>query len=84
MNMVMKKCLLFLLVVVALSGLTACNQAVSASYVQSNQPRDTSPSVAQADLATLVDGNSAFAFDLYQAVKGDYANIFYSPVTSPQ
>jgi serpin B len=79
MNMVMKKCLLFLLVVVALSGLTACNQAVSASYVQSNQPRDTSPSVAQADLATLVDGNSAFAFDLYQAVKGNDANILYSP-----
>jgi serpin B len=35
--------------------------------------------VSQADLAALVDGNNAFAFDLYQALKGSQGNIFYSP-----
>ena len=77
--MPMKKWLLLLLAVVTLSGLMACNQKALANYVQSNQPRDTSPSVAQADLATLVDSNSVFAFDLYHEVKGSDGNIFYSP-----
>jgi serpin B len=39
----------------------------------------TSPDVSEADLATLVNGNSAFAFDLYQALRGAEGNLFYSP-----
>jgi serpin B len=31
------------------------------------------------DEALLVEGNSAFAFDLYQALKGQEGNLFYSP-----
>ena len=77
--MLMKKWLLLLLAIVTLSGLMACNQKASADYVQSKLPRDNSPSVAEADQTTLVDGNSAFAFDLYQAVRGSAGNIFYSP-----
>lgn len=77
--MLMKKWFLLLLAVVTLSGLMACNQKALANYVQSNQPRDTSPSVAQSDLATLVDGNNVFAFDLYHEVSGSDGNIFYSP-----
>jgi serine protease inhibitor len=76
--MLMKKWLLLLLAIVTLSGLMACNQKASADYVQSKLPRDNSPSVAEADQTTLVDGNSAFAFDLYQAVRGSAGNIFYS------
>ncbi|HJX62156.1 MAG TPA: serpin family protein [Dehalococcoidia bacterium] len=33
----------------------------------------------ESDLAELVVGNSAFAFDLYQAVRGNPGNLFYSP-----
>ena len=39
----------------------------------------TSPEVAPADLAGLVAGNSAFAFDLYQALRAEDGNLFYSP-----
>ena len=31
------------------------------------------------DLTDLVDGNSAFAFDLYQAIREKGGNLFYSP-----
>ncbi len=39
----------------------------------------TSPEVAPADLGDLVAGNSAFAFDLYQALRSADGNLFYSP-----
>ena len=37
------------------------------------------PSAGNADLAALADGNSAFAFDLYHALRGQDGNLFYSP-----
>jgi serpin B len=46
--------------------------------VQSKQQRVTSPAVEEAELSELVDGNSAFAFDVYQAVQAE-DNLFYSP-----
>ena len=39
----------------------------------------TPPTVSDADLAELVSGNSAFAFDLYQALRAKDGNLFYSP-----
>jgi serpin B len=33
----------------------------------------------QVELKTLVEGNNAFAFDLYQTIKKDDDNLFYSP-----
>jgi serpin B len=47
--------------------------------LQSDKPRDTSPSVDASDLTALVDGNNAFAFDLYQVLKQTGGNLFYSP-----
>jgi serpin B len=47
--------------------------------VKSEKPRVTSPEVETTDLAALVDGNSAFALDLYQALKEEEGNLFYSP-----
>jgi serpin B len=61
-----------------LTGLAACAQPASGDILRSEKPR-VSPSVSQADLAALVDGNNAFAFGLYQALKGSQGNIFYSP-----
>jgi serpin B len=63
---------------VLLTGLAACAQPASGDILRSEKPR-VSPSVSQADMAALVDGNNAFAFDLYQALKGRQGNIFYSP-----
>jgi serpin B len=46
---------------------------------RSAKQRVTSPDVAGPDLAELVDGNSAFAFDLYQILREGRENLFYSP-----
>ena len=64
----MKKVLLVLLAIIVL-GLTACSQAASAEILQSEKPRNTEPQVSRADLVALVDGNSEFAFDLYQGTQ---------------
>ncbi len=52
---------------------------VSAREVRSEKIRVTSPEVLPADLGDLVAGNSAFAFDLYQALRAEDDNLFYSP-----
>ena len=44
----------------------------------------TSPQSSQADLATLVDGNSDFAFELNQVLKDTSGNFFYSPYSISQ
>ena len=61
-------------------SVTACAQPVSSSEVlQSDKQRITSPNVTEGDVAILVEGNSAFAFDLYQALRETDGNLFYSP-----
>ena len=37
------------------------------------------PTAADADLAALARGNTTFAFDLYEALREDGGNLFYSP-----
>ena len=75
----MKKALPFVLIAIMLFGLVACTQPVSGGVLQSDKQRVTSPVATQAGLATLVDGNSAFTFDLYQAIRETDDNLFYSP-----
>lgn len=75
----MKKALLFMLIAIMLFGLVACAQPVLSEVLQSDKQRVTSPVATQADLATLVGGNSAFTFDLYQALRETDGNLFYSP-----
>ena len=75
----MRKALLFMLIAIMLFGLVACAQPVSSEVLQSDKQRVTSPVATQAGLATLVDGNSAFAFGLYQALREADGNLFYSP-----
>jgi len=60
-------------------GLIACAQPIYGEVLQSDKQRVTSPDVSEADLETLVDGNSAFAFDLYQVLREEDGNLFYSP-----
>ena len=45
----------------------------------SSKPRSTSPDVSTSDATDLVAGNSAFAFELYQALREEPGNLFFSP-----
>jgi len=74
-----KNLFLCLIVVALISGLAACAQPVTGVVIQSDKQRETSPNVNEADLATLVDGNSVFGFDLYQALREEDDNLFFSP-----
>jgi serpin B len=47
--------------------------------VESDKARVIAPEVPGEDLNEVVAGNSAFALDLYQQVRGEDGNIFYSP-----
>ena len=75
----MKNALLSVLVLILVLPLMACDQPVAAELVMSDKPRETSPDVSEADLALLVEGNCAFAFKLYQALREEEGNLFYSP-----
>jgi serpin B len=75
----MKKLILSLMMAVVLVSSISCTQFVSGEELKSDKPYDTSPDVSATDLETLVNGNSAFAFDLYQELIKEGGNIFYSP-----
>lgn len=47
--------------------------------VYSEKQRATSPNVSASDLSDLVDDNAGFAFDLYQFLREQEGNLFYSP-----
>jgi serpin B len=78
----MKKTLMALLVVAVVVGLAGCAQPAAGEVVTSEKQRVTSPDVSEAELRAQVDGNSAFAFDLYHGVLEEenvHDNLFYSP-----
>lgn len=72
---------IWMLFVLAALILTGCSQfSAEANVVESDLPRNTSPSVSAEDLAELAEGNQAFALDLYQSLLEEEAgNLFYSP-----
>ena len=49
-------------------------QPAAGEVLKSDQDRITLPDVNLSDEALLVEGNSAFAFELYQALKGEEGN----------
>jgi serpin B len=63
----------------ALMGCSNSGEQPPEISAQSNQERATSPNVAAADSVALVNGNSAFAFDLYHFLRQEEDNLFYSP-----
>jgi len=54
-------------------------QPVAGDVLESDKERITLTEINPADQASLVEGNSALAFDLYQALKGEEGNLFCSP-----
>lgn len=77
----MKSKLSTLVIVLILSTLIVSGCGNGAEVAHSAKQRATLPDVAAPDLEDLVDGNSAFAFDLYQVLREDEenGNLFYSP-----
>ena len=57
---------------------------ISVNILQSEKPRITSPEVNESDFTMLVEENSAFAFDLYQLLRQDTNNVFFSPYSISQ
>jgi serpin B len=78
----MNKGLIVSLVLVLLLSVIASAQLAqpaAGEVLQSDKERITSPDVLTGEQALLVEGNSAFAFELYQALKEEGGNLFYSP-----
>jgi serpin B len=78
----MNKTLLSLLVLpVAVILLSSCSGSSSASAeARSDKPRVTKPDVPESDLAQVVDGSNAFAFDLYrELLNTEDGNVIFSP-----
>jgi serpin B len=67
-------------VVALLAGaLTGCASVAQGAELRSNKAR-LAPNASDADLAELASGNSAFAIELYQALRQrGGGNLFYSP-----
>ena len=75
----MSKPLLGLLLVMLLLDIAGCGPRSTPVSARSAKQRSTEPDVAPADLAALAGGNRAFAFDLYQVLREQDGNLFYSP-----
>jgi serpin B len=76
----MRRIILSVLALVVVLSVVGCGETARGTEVAlSNKPRVTSPNVSTSDLSDLVSGNSAFAFDLYQALREKEGNLFYSP-----
>ena len=64
----------------ALKPTVALQPVDTLELVRSDKSRDESPAATSEERADLVDGNSAFAFDLYHALRETSGgNLFYSP-----
>ncbi|MBI3161793.1 MAG: serpin family protein [Chloroflexi bacterium] len=59
--------------------LSACSPFASVGMAESNKSRDSNPSVAEDDIATLADGNNAFALNIYNALRSENGNLILSP-----
>ena len=80
--MKMNRRLIAVLVIVLLLPLIAfiqLAQPAAGEVLKSDKERITTPDVSAADVALLVEENSAFAFELYRELKGEEGNLFYSP-----
>ena len=75
----MKKIFCLIALVAVTSTVAACAAQPSAGTVRSAKERMTAPEVETGDLAELVSGDTAFAFELYQVLRESNDNLFYSP-----
>jgi serpin B len=75
-----KKGFVLFVTIILLVSLAACSTpALSAMTVKSDKPRLTLNDLENTDLTELTAGNTEFTLDLYQQLKEEDGNIFYSP-----
>ena len=67
------------IIILLLSGIMLAGCGSDAPQAKSEQERVANPNVPEEQLEGLVDGNNAFALDLFQALRGSPDNLFYSP-----
>ena len=79
MNKKLIAVLILVLLLVPVMASIQLAQPAAAEVVQSDKERITSPDVNSSEEALLVEGNSAFAFELYQTLREKEGNLFYSP-----
>lgn len=83
-----RRFLLYLLVGSLALGAVGCKPPIALGPKEaaaSDRPRAKNPTVSVTNLSALVDGNTAFAFDLYQVLrKAGTGNLFYSPYSISQ
>jgi serpin B len=77
---------LYMVIIAVMISFFACQPSgdgtspnVEVNMIKSNLERNLSPNLEANDLNQLVEGNTAFALDLYNAVKGDQGNFIFSP-----
>jgi serpin B len=75
----MKKILVIVLALALMLPAILSTQPAAGEVLKSDKERVSSPDVSPSEQALLVEGNSAFAFKLYQALKEEEGNLFYSP-----
>ena len=77
----MKVLMVSLALVMVLVSVVGCGDGavVGVTLAMSDKERETAPDISAGNLTELVDGNSGFAFDLYQALSEEEGNLFYSP-----
>jgi serpin B len=68
--------LFFIVAIIPALFLSACG---TGKVAESKLSRIENPNAPVSDLEQLVGGNTAFAFDLYQAVRSQPGNLVYSP-----
>ncbi len=59
--------------------LTACGSRPSSSVARSSLKRIADPAVPAGDVSALVQGNNAFALDLYHSLRSGDGNLAFSP-----
>jgi serpin B len=73
-----RRLVMILQMIVVCTILASCGRGYEVA--RASTPRDTSPEVSAAESEELTAGNNAFAFDLYQAVRGGQDdNFIFSP-----
>ena len=69
----------FILLAIVLSSCGTQLPVSQSGMAQSSLQRITSPNVPGSDSQTLVDGNNAFAMDIYKALRSTNGNLILSP-----
>jgi len=70
---------IFSLVLALSITLAACTPSASLSMSKSGKSRVTNPTIDKDSISNLVDGNNAFALEMYNSLRAETGNLILSP-----